>query len=230
MVQLVTMLKAVIFDLDGTLTDFDVGSAKKIVSEELAALTGESYKIVREKLEHVHYTFNIQGVYDRNIWWEQFNPELPLKEKQRLTNVYWDRVIETTCVKPYADTLLRTLKQKGLLLVLLTDHDGESFSKKERVDILPIVAYFDLIVISGDDTKETKPSPEPFLYILEQLQVTPEEVLMVGDKPEVDLQGAYDLGMKTLLLKGDYGSHWKDAVSDLQGVLVYIEGLLTTSA
>ena len=220
------MLKAVIFDLDGTLTDFDVELAKRAVSEELALVMGKPYEYIRKKLEHIHYTFNIQSVYDRNIWWEQFNPDLPLQEKQRLTDLYWKCVIETTRVKKHADTLLKTLKQKGLLLVLLTDHDGKSFSKKERVRILPIVSYFDLIVISGDDTKETKPSPEPFLYILDRLQVTPQDVLMVGDKPEVDLEGARALGMETLLLEGDYGTHWGDTVSDLLGVLQYIEGLL----
>lgn len=218
------MLTAVIFDLDGTLTDCDLELAKKTVSEELAVLTNEPYEAVRKKMEHIHYQFNVQSVYDRNTWWEQFDPDLPLQEKQRLTNMYWSCVIETTYVKPHAEELLKTLKEKGFTLILLTDYDGESFSKKERIKSLSILPYFDLVVVSGDDTDKTKPSPEPYQYILETLGLAPETVLMVGDKPEVDLQGAHKLGMKTLLVEGGYGNQWGNTVKDLSGVLDYIEG------
>ena len=220
------MLRAVIFDLDGTLTDFDSELAKRTVSEELAALTGRTYQDICRKLDSVHHTFNIKSIYDRNVWWEQFDPELPLKEKQRLTNLYWHCVIDTTTVKPHAEELLKALKEKGLLLALLTDFDGESFSKRERVNLLPLVAYFDLVVISGEDTRETKPSPEPYQYILDSLNVSPQHVLMVGDKPEVDLEGAHALGMKTLLLAGDYGDAWAHTVRDVPGILAYVEALL----
>ena len=220
------MLKAVIFDLDGTLTDFDVELAKSRVSEELAALVRDSCENVRKKLDTIHYQFNIESVYDRNIWWDEFDPHLPPKKKQELTNLYWKCVMDTTSVKEYADNLLTKLKRKGLTLVLLTDFDGKSFSKRERIQDLPIIPYFDMVVISGDDTPETKPSPEPFKYILTSLHMSPEEVLMVGDKPEVDLQGAHVLGIKTLLLRGDYGDAWEDAVSSLQEVYTYIVELM----
>jgi len=143
-----------------------------------------------------------------------------------LTNVYWHHIVTTTYLKPFAELLLKTLKQKGLTLVLLTDYDGESFSKRERINLLPIISFFDLVVIAGDDTAETKPSSEPYTYILETLQLAPHQVLMVGDKPEVDLEGARDMGMKTLLLKGDYGDEWDHTVTDLPGVLAHI-GQLT---
>ena len=219
------MLKAVIFDLDGTLTGFDAELAKKTVSEELAALTGESYEDTRRKMEHIHYQFNVQSIYDRNIWWEQFNPDLPLEEKQRLTDLYWRCIVETTYVKEYGEGLLKTLKEKGLILVLLTDYDGESFSKRERVKSLSITGYFDVVVIAGDDTEKTKPSQEPYVHILEILGVNPDEVLMVGDKPEVDLKSADALGMKTLLVEGDYGEEWKNVEKDLVGVSRFIEEL-----
>ncbi|MBU7047168.1 MAG: HAD-IA family hydrolase [Theionarchaea archaeon] len=219
------MIKAVIFDLDGTLTDCDVDLAKKRVSEELAELTGNPYEDIRKKVEDIHYQYNIESIYDRNMWWDQVNPHVPPQEKQRLTNVYWKHITETTRVKDYCEELLRALKDKGLLLVLLTDFDGESYSKKSRISSLSIIPLFDLIIISGEDTEKTKPSPEPFLHILALLKVAPEEVLMVGDKPQVDLQCADALGMKTLLVEGDYGNTWKNTVKDLRGVHQFIESI-----
>jgi FMN phosphatase YigB (HAD superfamily) len=219
------MLKAVIFDLDGTLTNCDLELAKKTVSEELAALTGTGYEDVRKKMDTIHYQCNITSIYDRNVWWEHFDSGLPPYEKQRLTDLYWNCVVETTYVKAHAELLLKRLKEKGIILVLLTDYDGKSFSKRKRVDLLPLVSYFDLVVIAGDDTEETKPALEPFTFILDRLTVNPDEVLMVGDKPEVDLESAHTLGMKTLLVEGDYGDQWEHTVKDLLHVLDYIESL-----
>lgn len=221
------MLKAVIFDLDGTLTDSDLYLAKKRVSEEIAAITAVPYEKVWEKMEKIHYTCNLEGVYERNDWWEQFNLGLSQNEKQQLTTLYWNTIVETTTVKPCAEQLLKTLKGK-VILVLLTDYDGESFSKRERISSLSIVPYFDLVVIAGEDTVECKPSLQPFVYILKALNMQPDETLMVGDKPEVDLAGADALGMKTLLLHGDYGTQWEHSVKDLTSVLQYIEELLST--
>lgn len=83
------MLKAVIFDLDGTLTDCDLELVKRRISEELAKLTGESYHDIRKKMERIHYKFNIEAIYDRNVWWDQFNLNLSMEEKLQLTNLYW---------------------------------------------------------------------------------------------------------------------------------------------
>ncbi len=220
------MLKAVIFDLDGTLTDSNTHLAKKRVSKKITAITGVPYEKVWEKMEKIHYTCNLEGIYERNEWWEQFNLGLSHNQKQKLTTIYWKTIVETTTVKPYAEFLLKTLKDK-IKLVLLTDYDGESFSKRERIASLPIVPYFDLVVIAGEDTVECKPSLKPFVYILKTLDINPHETLMVGDKPEVDLAGAHALGMKTLLLHGDYGTRWEPSATDLKSVLQYIEQLLS---
>jgi HAD superfamily hydrolase (TIGR01509 family) len=219
------MIRTVIFDLDGTLTDCDLDLAKQRVSRALSAITGQEYRDVLSRMDLIHYACNIEGIYDRNEWWDEFSNTLPLAEKQALTDLYWKSVMETTQIKPHAEYVLRKLKGMGLSLVLLTDFDGKSFSKQKRLDALPIMEYFDLAVIAGDDTREIKPSPEPFRYILRELQVDPPQVLMIGDKPSVDLSGADSLGMHTLLLVGDYGGEWKNSINDLREILPFVRSL-----
>ena len=58
-----------------------------------------------------------------------------------------------------------------------------------------------------------KSAKEPFLLICEQLQVKPEDCLMVGDWPERDVQGGKLTRMKTCLAK--YGQIQK-AKADYQ--------------
>ncbi|MBU7022804.1 MAG: HAD family hydrolase [Theionarchaea archaeon] len=219
-----SMLKAVIFDLDGTLTDCNLELAKRRVCEQLVDY-GAGYEETAQRMEEIHHRFNIEGVYDRNRWWEAFEIDLTVSQKQYLTNLYWDCVTSTTYVKPYAESLLDSLRTR-VLLVLLTDFDGESHSKRKRISSLPFLHYFDLIVIAGEDTEQVKPSPQPYCYILEKLDLLPETVLMVGDKPQVDLEGARALGLLTLLVEGEYGS-WDPQVSSLEEARSYIETLLT---
>jgi 4-nitrophenyl phosphatase len=45
-----------------------------------------------------------------------------------------------------------------------------------------------------------KPAPEMYRIALERLQLTPEEVLVVGDRPETDIAGAQSLGCRTALV------------------------------
>ncbi len=165
-------------------------------------MTGMDHSEIKEKIDIIHYICNITGVYDRNIWWEQVHPGLAPAQKQRLTTLYWEQIMATTTVKPHAHEVLTTLKEKKITLVLLTDFDGESFSKRDRIASLPIISCFDMIVVAGEDTEQIKPAVQPYMYIMTRLGVSPEEVLMVGDKPEVDLAGADLLDINTLLIQG----------------------------
>lgn len=48
-----------------------------------------------------------------------------------------------------------------------------------------------------------KPDPKIFKYLLNKLDVSPEQVLMIGDDIVADIKGANDLGIKTIYLKND---------------------------
>jgi putative hydrolase of the HAD superfamily len=219
------MITTVIFDLDGTLTDCDLELAKTRTAQALSSMTGQPYEAVLTRMDHIHYRCNVESIYDRNVWWDEFAGVLSPEEKQRLTDIYWNHVMKTTMIKPHAEHMLSELKKRGLQLVLLTDFDGQSFSKRKRIQNLPIIDYFDLVVIAGDDTPETKPSPQPYNLILHILDAEPRQVLMIGDKPSVDLSGARSLGMHTLLLVGDYGEAWENTIDDLRQVLPFVQSL-----
>ena len=57
------------------------------------------------------------------------------------------------------------------------------------------------MVLTFDDTNARKPSPIPFEMALSQLNIDPEEALMVGDWPERDVVGANKLGIRTIFAR-----------------------------
>ena len=59
--------------------------------------------------------------------------------------------------------------------------------------------FFQSIVVSSEIGAE-KPSPKGFLLSLEELGVSPEEALYVGDNYYDDVKGANGVGMRAALL------------------------------
>ena len=56
---------------------------------------------------------------------------------------------------------------------------------------------------------EKKPSPELFLASLKHVQVQANEVIHVGDHPKDDIEGAQQLGIKTLWFN-PHKKQWSD--------------------
>jgi HAD superfamily hydrolase (TIGR01509 family) len=58
--------------------------------------------------------------------------------------------------------------------------------------------------------KPPKPHPHGILYIAEQWDIKPENLIMVGDSID-DMQAGYRAGAATILLESDVNKHVKDA-------------------
>jgi len=99
----------------------------------------------------------------------------------------------------YEDTLpvLAALREHGLKIGLVsnTGRDLDAFVTHHALDV-------DAAVGSAKHGK-TKPHPAIFRSALEQLGVTAEEAVMIGDSPEDDVVGAQALGMRAFLVDRD---------------------------
>lgn len=108
------------------------------------------------------------------------------------------------------------LKRRGYRLACVTNKARE-FTLPLMHD-LEIAEYFELI-ICGDDTARIKPDPLPLLTAAEQMQVSPQQVLMVGDSVS-DLSAARAAGFPIICLSYGYNhgedirSYGPDAVID----------------
>jgi putative hydrolase of the HAD superfamily len=113
-------------------------------------------------------------------------------------------------------TLVALLK-RGIKLAVVSDAPGREAWL--RLCDLNFHHIFDHVV-TFEDTGERKPSPAPFLRVLELLDVLPHEALMVGDWAERDMVGAAQVGITTVFARyGDtFGTIESNAKYDLNDV------------
>jgi len=122
--------------------------------------------------------------------------ELPSKERARGVRIlhrYEAYGVKNGTLIPGTCELLRFLQDSQVKCALVSNNSRRSVEGVLARHDLP----FDL-VISRDDGA-FKPDPEPFLTALQQLNVSPEEALVIGDA-HLDLLAAHRAGIKEIIL------------------------------
>jgi|SRR5690554_1529860 len=219
------MIKAIVFDLDNTLVDF-MKMKRRAIEEAIPAMIDAGLKITSEEANRI-----IDEIYkERGIEYQQVFDVL----LQQILNkvdykilaagiIAYRRAREASLIPyPHVYATLNKLLKMGIKMGVLSDAPVKEAWL--RLAFLNFHHTFDAVV-TFDDTGERKPSPAPFLKILERLEVKPEESLMVGDWAERDIQGAKKVGMKTAFARyGDtFNTEKHDADYELSDVSVLID-------
>ncbi|MGH9303435.1 MAG: HAD family hydrolase [Acidimicrobiales bacterium] len=86
--------------------------------------------------------------------------------------------------------------------------DGAPAGQQAKLDATGAGAYVSVVVFSDELGREhRKPDPTPFVRALETLGVAPEDAVMVGDRPDKDIEGASRAGMRALRVRtGEFAS------------------------
>lgn len=92
------------------------------------------------------------------------------------------------------ETLLSSLQHAGIPAGALSDFPAET-----KLEYLNIKNYFSVIMTS-EATGKLKPFSEPFLRFADALGVAPEHILYVGNSEKYDIAGAKAAGMQTALI------------------------------
>jgi len=201
-------IEAVFFDFDDTLikASYAFKNALFVILNKIER--DHKLKIDDEFKEmslEIVRTFDKYRFYSRNLWWKIIGILLEINITNRrineYTNFYWDKVIELSKLYDDAIPTLETLKNRGYKIGIISDTDGTPGIKRKRIHAISIEKYLDIIVIAGEDTKLTKPAPEPFIAAAEKLSLKPAQCVMVGDKPFTDIAGAKAAGMRAIYLK-----------------------------
>lgn len=120
-------------------------------------------------------------------------PEIILK----LNNTYWDTFLKN--MKLYKDVLplFKELKRRNITIGIVSDLTADIQLRK--LHKLGISEHVDILVTSEEAGRE-KPHPSVFLFALNKLGLLPNEVIVIGDNPKTDMEGANAIGIDTVLL------------------------------
>ncbi|MBL7055022.1 TIGR02253 family HAD-type hydrolase [Candidatus Woesearchaeota archaeon] len=206
------MIKAVIFDLDNTLIDF-MSMKKASCDAAISAMIGSGLDVKRKKaIEVLFVLYDKYGLEEKTIF-QKFLKEVTGRINYRIlaNGIVAYRKARSGFLDPYpgTDYVLLKLKDRGIKLGILTD--APRLKAWIRLASMKLSNFFD-VVVTLEDTKKEKPSKEPFKTILNKLKIKPEECLMVGDRPERDIEGAKKLGIRTCFAK--YGNPEAKAKAD----------------
>lgn len=187
-------VKAVIFDLDGTIVD------------SMGTILRTFQRVFKEEGMAVPEPEKIAAVFGRGgrgIVLELLGPERSrdavlverLTVRQREIS---NETLNEIGVMEGAEETLRALKERGIKVAVATNRGP---STEKLLDMLGLSEYFD-VVVTARHVRNIKPHPEPLLTALDLLGVKPEEALFVGDS-DIDLQTGKAAGIKTMLLTKD---------------------------
>ena len=184
-------MKACIFDLDGTLTNtlesmtysvnltLEEMGLSKITKDQCRLFVGNGARVLMEK--------SLKAVGDTDASRIEEGMEI------------YGRIFDRNCtyhVTPYEGIpeMLKALKDKGIHLAVLSN-------KPDRQTVKVVKAIFgEELFDYAQGQKEgirRKPEPDGVWYLMEQMQVSKEECLYIGDS-EVDAATGRNAGLKTI--------------------------------
>lgn len=206
------MIKAVIFDVDGTLVD----SNDLHVEAWQVALRGCGKEVTYEEL---HEQMGKGGdqlmpVFCSRAELDSFGEELERSRTELFATDYLPRVRPF----PKVRELFERIKADGLRIALASsarEEELEQHKRNLRIEDLLEAAT------SADDAERSKPHPDIFQAALEGIKgVVPAEAVVVGDTP-YDVIAAAKAGMRTIgLLSGGFT---EEALRAAGAVEIYLD-------
>lgn len=206
--QSASRLKAIVFDVDGTLYDqtrVRIAMARRLLAFTLRHPSAglQSIRILREfrraqeRLRHVSTdSAEVAAAQEAETVartgaslhvvrhcvkrWMELEPLDLLRRARR------DGVVET----------MVAARARGLKLGIVSDYPADA-----KIGALHLHHTFDTIVCAQDqDVQRFKPDPRGLLVAIARLGSTPRETLYVGDRPEVDAVAAARAGVASVIV------------------------------
>lgn len=187
------MIKAAIFDLDGTLMNRDE-SVKLFIANQYDRLHRLVGHIPREQFAARFIELDNRGYVWKDKVYQQMVDEFAISDitREELLQDYIHE-FQHYCV-PFANLIemLEELKRRNLKLGIITNGKGQF--QMDNIKALGIENYFDAILVSEWEGIK-KPDPQIFERALDRLNASPNESVFVGDHPINDVEAAKKVGI-----------------------------------
>jgi len=187
-------IKAIVWDLDGTLIHFKINSikARKTVINILVShgIDKKQLSIQKSILDNINTS--------REIFQQKGNdPNLVNKVLQEIdkevSKIEYKAAINATMIKGIED-VLTFVEKNNLKQAIFTFNKYEH--AKLSLEKVKLMKFFE-IIIGRDNVSNPKPHPDHLLVICNKLDVKPTEILVIGDNYR-DIEAAINVGAHSI--------------------------------
>lgn len=197
-------IKAVLFDLDGTLVNSleDLTDAINFMLADFGKKALSTAEIVR-----------LVGKGARNLVRRALESDAPADIERGLglfVAFNTAHIADKSCLYPGVRELLETLAANGLRLAAISNKQ-ESLSRL-ILESFGLASCFD-VICGGDTFPEMKPSPMPLLKVVDGFGLAPAQAIMIGDSIN-DIQAGKRAGITTIGCTWGYGGLGELAEAD----------------
>jgi 2-phosphoglycolate phosphatase len=199
-----THIRAVLFDLDGTLADTapDLGAAlNRLLIEK--GKEPQPYAAIRPLASH-----GARGLIELGFGITPNDAEFGAL-RERFLDLYELRICDETILFDGIHELIEQINARGLAWGIITNKPMRFTDP--LIELLPLPSAPQTCV-SGDTVGIPKPNPAPMLHAAAQLGIDPTYCLYVGDA-ERDIEAGRAVGMQTVLANYGYISETDDTPS-----------------
>ncbi|QIK39217.1 HAD-IA family hydrolase [Caldichromatium japonicum] len=219
-------LKAIIFDVDGTIAETERDGHRCAFNAAFAAagldwywdpvLYGELLAVAGGK-ERIGYFLGRTGIQPAGI-----DPDALAAELHRAKTVHYLDLVQSGAIplRPGVLRLWREARAHGVRLAIATTAAPEGVRVLlERSGGAGVADWFEVIA-AGDIVPNKKPAPDVYLYVLERLGLGPEACVAIEDSDN-GARAALAAGIRALVVTiNDY-----TAQQDFSGVPLVVDGL-----
>ncbi|WLD92302.1 HAD family hydrolase [Alkalihalobacillus sp. AL-G] len=196
------MIKAVIFDLDGTLLNRDA-SVRKFIDDQYDRYIKWVGHVPKKEYTSRFIELDCQGYVWKDKVYQQLIDDYNI-------DLLWEVLLRDYVVQfknhcvPFVNLIpmLERLKSTSIEMGMITNGNGQF--QMDNIIALGIEPYFNTILVSEWEGIK-KPDPQLFIKSLKQLNVEPDECIFVGDHPINDVKAAKNVGMKAVWKRDE---HW----------------------
>lgn len=187
-----TRLRAVAFDIDGTLYDNSVMHRRSLGFALCNWRVLAAFRRIRLELRRIRPIENFSQLQAELLARElRTTPERAQEIIQTLFYDTWEQVLHRVPLCEGVRETVSAFRKAGLKLAVASD-----FPVRRKLGILGIEGLWEC-EISTEEVGYLKPNPEPFHALLDCLGEPADAVLYVGNSYRYDVEGARAVGMPT---------------------------------
>ena len=219
--------RAILFDLDDTLTDRHA-SLTQYARDFRLAFDAQLQAVSETHLLRVMIAADARGYAAREALFAALRTQLPwgTVPPVRTLAQHWESGFPLASVaREGALEALLALRERGVLLGIVTN--GHTRIQRPKIEQLGLAQRVDCVVIS-EEVGYHKPDARVFARALQSLGCTGEQAWFVGDHPRNDIAGAAAAGLTPIWLSGIHP--WPDELPQPQRSIGCLADLLGLAA